>query len=165
MVWIFVYIYTLCTQAVKALASMYICVGLPESLPLDNKIYVPKSYVLAHHLYFNIFTFKLQCLFDLVLYVPVNNFSVTSGRVFLGWTSTQLGLMWLAQGHNQWCAEAWTHNPSVLSQALYHGDTALPQRTVQSLYNTPCYITDLDISQSCCSSQNLFLPWNFTKEL
>ena len=28
--------------------------------------------------YFNIF------LFDLILYVPVNNLSVTSGRVFLG---------------------------------------------------------------------------------
>ena len=24
------------------------------------------------------------CLFDLILYVPVNNFSVMSGRVFLG---------------------------------------------------------------------------------
>ena len=24
------------------------------------------------------------CLFDLILYVPVNNFSVTSGWVFLG---------------------------------------------------------------------------------
>ena len=40
------------------------------------------------------------CLFDLILYVPVYNLSVTSGRVFLGWTSTKLGLMCLAQGHN-----------------------------------------------------------------
>ena len=39
-------------------------------------------------------------LFDLILYVPVNNFSVMSGRVNLGWTSTQQGLMCLAQGHN-----------------------------------------------------------------
>ena len=38
--------------------------------------------------------------FDLILYVPVNNLSVTSGRVFLGWTSTKLGRMFLTQGHN-----------------------------------------------------------------
>ena len=30
-------------------------------------------------------------LFDLILYVPVNNLSITSGRVFLGWSSTKLG--------------------------------------------------------------------------
>ena len=40
------------------------------------------------------------CLFDLILYVSVNNLSVTSGRVFMGCTSTKLGLMCLAQGHN-----------------------------------------------------------------
>ena len=39
-------------------------------------------------------------LFDLILYVPVNNFSVMVGRVFLGWTSTKQGLMFLTQGHN-----------------------------------------------------------------
>ena len=27
---------------------------------------------------------RLVCLIDLILYVPVNNFSVMSGRVFLG---------------------------------------------------------------------------------
>ena len=31
---------------------------------------------------------------------PINNLSVIKGRVFLGWTSTKLGLMCLAQGHN-----------------------------------------------------------------
>ena len=31
---------------------------------------------------------------------PINNLSVVKGRVFLGWTSTKLGLMYLAQGHN-----------------------------------------------------------------
>ena len=39
-------------------------------------------------------------LFDLILYIPVNNISITSGRVYPGWTSTELGLMCLAQGHN-----------------------------------------------------------------
>ena len=31
---------------------------------------------------------------------PINNLSVINGRVFLGWTSTKLGLMCLAQWHN-----------------------------------------------------------------
>ena len=34
----------------------------------------------------------LFCLFDLILYVPVNNLSVTSEQVFLSWTSTKLWL-------------------------------------------------------------------------
>ena len=37
---------------------------------------------------------------SLILYVPVNNFSVMSGQIFLGWTGTKQGLMCLAQGHN-----------------------------------------------------------------
>ena len=43
---------------------------------------------------------SMICLFDLILYVSVNNFSVMSGGVFLGWTSTKQGLMCLAQGYN-----------------------------------------------------------------
>ena len=39
-------------------------------------------------------------LFDFNLYVQVNNLSATSGRVFLSCTSTKLGLMCRAQGHN-----------------------------------------------------------------
>ena len=46
--------------------------------------------------YFSLFV----CLFDLVLYVPVNNFSIMTGPVFLCCTSTEQGLMCLAQGHN-----------------------------------------------------------------
>ena len=39
--------------------------------------------------------------FGLILYVPVNNLSVKSGRVFLGGTGTKQGLMYLASnGHN-----------------------------------------------------------------
>ena len=38
--------------------------------------------------------------FYLSLNVPVNNFSVMLGRVFVGWSSTKQGLMCLAQGHN-----------------------------------------------------------------
>ena len=39
------------------------------------------------------------CLFNLFLYVPVNNFSVMSRQVFLGWTSTKQGKLCLSQGH------------------------------------------------------------------
>ena len=42
----------------------------------------------------------IVCLLDLTLYVPVNTFSVMSGRVFHGWTSNKQGLMCIAQGHN-----------------------------------------------------------------
>ena len=38
--------------------------------------------------------------FYLILYLPVNNLSVRSGRVFLGLTITKLRLICLAQGHN-----------------------------------------------------------------
>ena len=39
---------------------------------------------------------EFVCLFDSLR--PINNLSVKQGRVFLGWTSTKLGLMCLAQG-------------------------------------------------------------------
>ena len=42
----------------------------------------------------------VSCLFVLILYVPVNNFSVMLGWVFLGWTSTKQTIKCLAQGHN-----------------------------------------------------------------
>ena len=39
-------------------------------------------------------------LFDLILYIPVNNFSVILGHLFLGLTSAKQGLKCLVQGHN-----------------------------------------------------------------
>ena len=42
----------------------------------------------------------LYCLFNLILYVLVNIISVMLGLVFLGLTSSKLGSMCLAQGHN-----------------------------------------------------------------
>ena len=39
-------------------------------------------------------------LIDLIQYVPVYNFPVMTGWVFLSWTSTKQGVMCLAQGHN-----------------------------------------------------------------
>ena len=47
---------------------------------------------------------SLQCtrvlVFVLILYVPVNNFSVMSGWTFMGWTSTKQRMDCIAQGHS-----------------------------------------------------------------
>ena len=92
------------------------------------------------------------CLFDVILYIPVNNVSVMLGRVFLGWTSTKQGLMCHAQGHNtvmparlepatilsrdtcpqaaNYCALFWVWDCTLSfitsRPALYHWATALP---------------------------------------
>ena len=63
----------------------------------------------------------------------INNLSVKQGPIFLGWTSTKLGLMCLAQGPQRNDAgEARTRDLSVLSQALYHWATALPSKGVKT---------------------------------
>ena len=63
------------------------------------------------------------CLFDLILYVPVSNFSVMSGRVFLGWTTKQR-IKSLAQG--QYAAPPMRLEPAApRCQALYHWATML----------------------------------------
>ena len=54
-------------------------------------------------------------------FIPVNNFSVMSGQVFLGWTCTKQRFMCLAKGHNA----VTPVSPSVWSQALYHRATTL----------------------------------------
>ena len=63
---------------------------------------------------------RCAVLFDLILYVPANNLSVTSGRVFLGWTNTctKLGLMCLAQGHNG--VMPVKHEPAALRSQVKH---------------------------------------------
>ena len=40
---------------------------------------------------------------------PINNLSVIKGRVFLGWTSTKIGLMFLLKDTTQW--RRWGSNP------------------------------------------------------
>ena len=61
------------------------------------------------------------------------------GQVFLGWTSTKLGLMCLAQGPQRSDAgEARTRGPSVLSQALYHWATVLLQSKVDTIKPWAC---------------------------
>ena len=61
---------------------------------MSKKCRVRPTFIHTHFKYF-------VCLFVwFVFYVPVNNLSVTSGQVFLGWTSIKLGFMCHAQGHN-----------------------------------------------------------------
>ena len=43
---------------------------------------------------------------------PINNLSIIKGRVFLGWTSTKLGLMFLLKDTRQW--SRWGSNPRPL---------------------------------------------------
>ena len=65
---------------------------------------------------------------------PINNLSVIQGRVFLGWTSTKLGGMCLAQGPQRSDdRKARTRGPSVTSQTLYHWATGLPHILVVSI--------------------------------
>ena len=56
-----------------------------------------------------VFFFCLFFLFDSLR--PINNLSVIKGRVFLGWTSTRLGLMFLLKDTTQW---RWCLNPPPL---------------------------------------------------
>ena len=50
---------------------------------------------------------EVFCLFDLILNVPANNFSVMSGQVFLGWTSTKKDKCVLLKDTTQW---RWWHS-------------------------------------------------------
>ena len=69
--------------------------------------------------------------FDLLR--PINNLSVMKGRVFLGWTSTKLGLMFLLKDTAQW--RRWGSNPRPLgsSQPIYHWASALPSNYCDTL--------------------------------
>ena len=52
----------------------------------------------------------------------------------------------------------------LLRELFFELATEIFGTTVQPLYNTPYYNSDLDITWSCCGSQ-IFLSWQFTKEL
>ena len=60
----------------------------------------PSLFSISLQSYTFIFGSIFSFIFLFEFYVPVNNFSVMSGRVFLGWTRTKQGLMCLPQGHN-----------------------------------------------------------------
>ena len=79
------------------------------------------------------YVFVLFVWFDALR--PINNLSVKLGWVFLGWTSTKLGEMCLAQGPQLSDAgKAWTWDLSVVGQALYHWATTLPPYVLFTLY-------------------------------
>ena len=64
----------------------------------------------------------LFCLLDLILYIPVNNFSVMSGQVFLGQTSTKqwINVSCSREQHSDFPSrESQTSNPSIPSLTLY----------------------------------------------
>ena len=78
--------------------------------------------------------FSLQLWFPLWMYDglfvwfdslrPINNLWVIKGRVFLGWTSTKLGLMFLLKDTTQW--HRWCSNP----QAFGLEASTLPLRSL-----------------------------------
>ena len=94
-----------------------------------QKIYPCK----LHRISFYVPNFEKVVFFCLIWFFTSNeNLSVKQGRVFLGWTSTKLGWMCLAQGPQLSDAgEARTYSLSVLSQALYHGTTVLPLKKLK----------------------------------
>ena len=55
---------------------------------------------------------------------PINNISVMKGRVYLGWTSTKLGLMFLLKDTRQW--RWWGSNPRSRVKHSTDWATALP---------------------------------------
>ena len=68
-------------------------------------------------------------LFDLILYVQVNSFSVISGWVFLGYIGIKQGLMCLAQGHNAMLlVRLEPFCPAALIGAVLSSSTHLAQR-------------------------------------
>ena len=74
-------------------------------------------------------------VFDLILYVPVNNLSVMSGQVLLGWTSTKS----CSRTKRSDASRARTHGPSVSSQALYHWATCCSAAWLCMTYSPPSH--------------------------
>ena len=91
---------------------------------------------------------------------PINNLSVMQGRFFLGWTSTKIGIMCHAQGHNAVTRhEARTGGLSVSSHALYHWATALSNYWTRLLFVPQC-ITSVSHCLVCAHVREN-TPWAF----
>ena len=73
------------------------------------KISLFKNFFLEH--YQTVKLFGLFVWFESLR--PINNLSVKQGLVFLGWTSTKLGLLFLLKDTTQW--HLWGSNPRPLS--------------------------------------------------
>ena len=93
-------------------ASFVLCV-----LYLSNCLAVPCSLVVTYWERVDLMAL-LYVMYLVFLYVwfdslrPINNLSVINGRVFLGWTSTKLELMFLLKETTQW--RRWGSNPRPL---------------------------------------------------
>ena len=84
------------------------------SLPFKHSVLESrKVYNNDDKTFFFVFMFPSPCvahpwshlglvLFEFILYIPVNNLSVMSGRVFLGWTSTKQSYCALLKDKTQW---------------------------------------------------------------
>ena len=75
------------------------------------------------------------------LYSQLECVNEALGLVFLGWTSTKLGLMFFLKDTAQWRWWGSSSRPSVSSQALFHWATALPNYHSFSIksYNVDIY--------------------------
>ena len=85
---------------------------------------------------------QVVCLFDSLR--PINNLSVIKGQVFLGWTSTKLGLMFLLKHTTQW--RLWVSNPWPLgleSSTLPRSHSA-PYASWRRLQTTFRHLVSLD---------------------
>ena len=69
--------------------------------------------LLSSQFFSKLIVYLFVCLFDWFDSLrPINNLSVIKGRVFLGWTSSKLGLMFLLKNAMQW--GRWGSNPQPL---------------------------------------------------
>ena len=92
---------------------------------------------------------------------PISNLSVIKGQIFLGWTSTKLGLMCLAQEHHEWLW--WGSNPWPLgleSSTLPLSHCAL---SCDVRFPTMWYVRSESLRPACAVwSEPLTAAWIFT---
>ena len=79
---------------------------------------------------------------------PINNLSVIKGRVFLGWTSTYLGLMFLLKDTTQW--RRWGSNPRPFG--LHYTGYQNFKKSSFIANSISCTTTKLSISLTSCLS-------------
>ena len=95
------------------------------------------------------------------LFTSQSTFSVMSGCVFLGWTSTKQELICLAQG----ACEALTCNPWILTQIVYHLATELPYAVLITMTD---YYYDLGVKvlgQKCFTNHDVNFYFDFIENV
>ena len=96
-----------------------------------------------HHYIRQLITKNCFRFFGWFLYVPVNNFSVILGGVFLGWTSTKQRIKCLAQGHNTVTSLAMGLPLLILSSpgsASSSHVESLDKPAIQQAFSKPCLV-------------------------